>query len=176
MTVGDNLRALLREFRRFKETKGTFPSRQDLAIWVKLPEDQFDEALQSGVDGGWLIYDEKSHIISEGEKLVPQPTPDELKKPPIKKFAFAPGQQPLWERIFTALLVVAFLSLLAIWVFQRKDFSPQLFRIVKVFLSLFAASVAAFLPGMFLVDGKRPGLNVRASASLGVFLVVFWTA
>jgi hypothetical protein len=175
MSIGDDIRLLCRELRRYRETEGTNPTVQVLAARAKLTADAFQRALQRGVDEGWLAMEDGDRTVSEGIRFPPTPTPPDLQVKNVAAFSFSPGQQPLWERIFLSVLAIFFITVLSILIFQGNPFHEQVWKIVKVFLALCAAAIGAFLPGMFLLQGERPGMAARATGAFACFLAVLWT-
>jgi hypothetical protein len=175
MTQGDDMRLICRELRRYTLKKHKNPTVQELADFVPLAHEDFQRALQLGVDEGWLSLNKDNKMVSEGDKFPETPTPPEFSQDAVKAFSFSPSQQPLWERIFLAVLTVTFVVVLSILIFRGEAFPEQVYKIVKVFMALAAAAIGAFLPGMFQVNGKRFGMRARATGAFACFLVVLWT-
>lgn len=81
---------------------------------------------------------------------------------------------PTWERLFLAGLVVAFGCFVGYLILRDEPMCEQTWKLVSLVAALLAAGVGAFLTGMFEVNGKRPGLAIRATGALGLFVMVMW--
>lgn len=173
MTIGSDIAIINRTLKRCLVQGGKNPTIHELLRDSSLPEDRFQIALLHAAEDGFVIIDSSKGIVGEGPKLTNQPVPEGLEMSP-RLLSFVPTKQPLWERIFLALLVVAFVGLLSFQISKDKQLVDQAWRLVRLFGSLLAAGVGAFLTGMVEVKGERGGLAVRATGAFACFVIVFW--
>jgi hypothetical protein len=132
MTPGDQLRLLYRERRRFAETNARNPTRDELAQACNLPEHEFQQAFQLGLNEGWFVVDRATGQASEGPGVPPVPTPPGLKiplvaslavnaitpiikqtAPKVSNYLLAPENRPVLRRVIWIICVIAYLVMSA---------------------------------------------------------------
>jgi len=134
-----------------------------------LADRAFSEALAEALTLQFAVRSPDG-TISEGTRQMNQPDPGHEINYPLLRFA--PLSQPLWERIYLAVLSACLVAFLIYLITQKATFSRETWKLAVVLASVLAAAVGAFLTGMLEVRHQRPGLDVRATGALGAFVLV----
>jgi hypothetical protein len=174
MTPGDQLRLLMRERRRFAETNARNPTRDQLAQPCNLPAEDFQRALQLGVDEQWLVVDNATNQVSEGTGVPPVPTPPGLRiplvaglavnaitpiikysAPKISNYLLAPENRQLLRRVVWIICVISYLVLSALSLFLPRliagSFAPGIVVTVVLGALFLGITASLFLPSKMIV-------------------------
>lgn len=171
MSIGSDCRQLCRSLRELTKELGSPVSLNQLKERSGMDQIRFNLAVAEAVNCKGMEWADvnKSQII-EGNNQMSQPDPD--KEASIPYIRFSPEAQPIWERIWLAVLATGLVIFVGYLITQKATFSPQTWKLATVLASILAAAVGAFLTGMLEVRHERPGLGVRATGAFGAFVLV----